>query len=406
MIGAGVVGLCAAHELNERGFDVTVVAGSRPASEAASFGNGGLVVPSHFEPFASPGLLRSGLKMLLSKSSPFGFEKLTPEVFRWGLKFLAAAKSSHVSRCAPVLVKLHLRSRELYETRYRGIECGYERSGELMLCRTQEGFDGERRLGEEAVKLGLTVRVLSRSALKDEEPEVEIDAVGAVGFEDDAHLSPPRFMAGIKDSLNGRFIGSDCTGFTCEAGKIKEVLLDQGDKVEADHFVLAAGSHTSRLAQKLGVSMPLLHGRGYGFTLPKINFPLRSPAILTEGRVAVNPMPDGVRFVGTMELGPGQTPELNKNRIAGMRETITQSYPQLEVAQLEACPVWAGYRACPPDGMPYLGKSTRCANAVIATGHGMMGMSLGPVSGEIVADVIEGKTPCVELDLLNPDRYG
>ncbi len=423
VVGAGIVGLCAADALLRRGFRVTVLERDAKPGAGASYGNGGLVVPSHFEPLAAPGMVMTGLRMLRSKESPFGFSGLPGlEIASWMARFAGAGTKAHVARSAPILRDLNLASRALFEDRFGGLEAGYARKGELMVCRTAAGLDGEARLAREAEHLGLKTRVLDRAELADFERGIAYDAAGAVYFEDDAHLTPPLFMPALRARVlaEGAEIrdGVEVSGFRTKDGRVEAVLLQnererppptlpslKGEELDADEVVLAAGAWTGVLARRLGVRLPLLAGKGYGFTVKAPPAMPEYPAILVDGRVAVTPMADGLRFVGTMELGLPGEPKANEARLRGMRRSIAEAYPAFRDFDFASIPAWAGLRPCPPDGMPYLGRPRGLANVVVATGHGMMGMSLGPVSGELVAQVAAGESPSIPLDLLSPDRY-
>ncbi|RYG37572.1 FAD-dependent oxidoreductase [bacterium] len=409
VIGAGIVGLCAADSLLRRGFRVTVIERDATPGEGCSYGNGGLIVPSHFEPLAAPGMVMTGLRMLRSKESPFGFAGFPGlEMAGWMARFMRSANAGHVERSAPILRDMNLASRALYENRYADVEAGYERLGELMVCRTEAALAGESRLAKEANHLGLKTTVMTRRDLADFDKGIEYDAAGAVYFEDDAHLTPPLFMPALRARViaAGAEVreGVEVKGFRTKDGKIEAALLDGGE-LPADEFVLAAGSWTGKLATKLGLRLPLLAGKGYGFTVKQPPAIPSYPAILVEGRVAVTPMRDGVRFVGTMELGLPGPAVPNESRLRGMRKAIADAYPVYRDFDLTQIPAWSGLRPCAPDGMPYIGRSGRIANAIFATGHGMMGMSLGPVSGEMVAEVAENALPSIPLALLSPDRY-
>ncbi len=408
VVGAGIVGLCAADALLRRGFQVTVLERDAQPGEGCSYGNGGLVVPSHFEPLAAPGMVMTGLKMLRSKESPFGFQGLPGlEMAGWMARFMCAGTKAHVARSAPILRDMNLASRALFEERYGDLEAGYARLGELMVCLSNATLDGEARLAQEADHLGLKTTVLDRAALAAFETGIEIDAAGAVYFEDDAHLTPPLFMPALRARVAaGAEIrdGAEVRGFRTKDGRVEAAQMAEGE-IEADEFVIASGAWSGRLAQTLGLRMPLLAGKGYGFTVPSPPAMPKYPAILVEGRVAVTPMRDGLRFVGTMELGlPGETPT-NDARLRGMRRSIAEAYPAFRDVDLSGIRAWSGLRPCAPDGMPYLGRTRKLANLVVATGHGMMGLSLGPVSGELVAQVAAGESPAIPLGLLSPDRY-
>jgi D-amino-acid dehydrogenase len=303
---------------------------------------------------------------------------------------------------------MNLASRDLFETRFSDIDFGYERTGELMVCRTVAGLESERRLVQAAAQLGLQTQVLGRAELAAFEPGIEYDAEGAVYFQDDAYLTPRLFMDGLRARLISSGVeirdGADVRGFRTGTRGVEAAILSDTE-IAGDEFVLAAGSWTGDLAGMLGIRMPLLGGKGYGFTLTSPPQTPKYPAILTEGRVAITPMSYGIRFVGTMELGSpdhrGPTPA----KLRGMRRTIQEAYPSLREVDLEAMPVWSGFRPCPPDGMPYLGRTKSIVNVTFATGHGMMGMSLGPITGELVSQIVAGDPPSICLDTVRPDRY-
>jgi len=410
VIGAGVVGLCAADALLRKGFRVTVLERDAKPGDGCSYGNGGLVVPSHFEPLAAPGMVAMGLRFLRSKESPFGFSGLPGlEMASWMARFALAGTKAHVERSAPVLRDLNLASRALFEERYGELAGGYERLGELMVCRSAASLAGEAHLAEKAKGLGLKTEVLDRAGLAQFETQIEFDAAGAVYFEDDAHLTPALFMPSLRRSVieAGADVrdGAEVRGFCVKGGKVTTVRLGS-EELAADEVVLAAGAWTGALARLLGLRLPMLAGKGYGFTVPNPPAMPKYPAILVDGRVAVTPMKDGLRFVGTMELGLPSEPTRNEARLRGMRRAIAETYPAFRSIDLTQLPAWAGLRPCPPDGMPYLGRPNRIGNVVIAAGHGMMGMSLGPITGELVAQVANGEPTSVPINLLSPDRYG
>jgi D-amino-acid dehydrogenase len=313
-----------------------------------------------------------------------------------------------VERCAPILRDLNLQSRDLYERWYGDLEGGYARKGELMLCLSESTLAGEVRLAERATRLGLQTEVLTRDELAAFEPGIEIDAVGAVYFEDDAQLTPSAFVPALRERLLSAGVrirdGVEIWGFRMEGSRAIPNVTN--GEVSADQIVIAAGAYSGLLAHRLGMNLPLLAGKGYGFTVADPPARPEYPAILVDGRVAVTPMLDGLRFVGTMELGAPALPEINETRLRGMRRSIERAYPAFRGFDFGSAPVWTGLRPCSPDGMPYLGRSRRHSNVLVATGHGMMGMSLGPVTGEIVAQLIDGEPPAVPLDLMQPDRYG
>lgn len=404
VIGAGVVGLSSAYHLVNRGYEVTVLDQSPAPDEGCSHGNGGIVVPSHFVPLAAPGMIGLGLRMLADPTSPFGFMwPPTLESLGWIARFVRKSTKAHVAASAPLLRDLNLASRAEYErlNLALGADWGFGQKGLLMLCQKSATLEGEAHLARDAAKLGLKAVILTKADLPEYEPEVETNAVGGVWFADDAHLSPSLFMAALRRHLSE-------AGVRIESGvdvtAIRDGEVTAGERSwPADLVVLAAGAWSGELATSLKVRLPMLAGRGYGYTISPPPQRFQRPAILVEARVAVTPMPEGTRFVGTMELGPPRI-EPNPNRIAGMQRSIGEMLPGYATAKPEGDP-WIGLRPCPPDGLPYLGRLKRQPNVIVAAGHAMMGMSLGPITGRLVGELADGESPSIEISLLDPERY-
>ena len=408
IVGAGIVGLSIADDLLEKGFRVTIIERETSEGDGCSYGNGGLVVPSHFVPLAAPGMVAMGLRMMADRGSPFGVEKFDLATLSWMARFALAGTKAHVARSGPILKEMNLASRALFERNVGrfAADAGYEQRGIFMLSRTAAAHDGEAHLADDANRIGLRAKVLSADEVRRMEPDVDMEVAGAVWFEDDAHLSPSRYVSALRRHVvaQGATLktGVEVQAFESEAGVIRAVRTSVG-KVEADEFVLAAGSWSSDLAKSVGLRLPMRAGRGYGFTVPNLPQRMKYPTILTEARVAVTPVPDGIRFVGTMELtGPVVRP--TSPRVDAMRRNIGQYYPKFTEEKLQA-PTWCGLRPCTPDGMPFLGRTGCSKNLVIATGHAMMGFSLGPITGKLVGDLLAGEPSSISLSLLSPDRY-
>jgi D-amino-acid dehydrogenase len=248
--------------------------------------------------------------------------------------------------------------------------------------------------------------VLDAKQIASIDPGIRIEAVGGVHYVADCHFSPAVFMRALSRKLSEmkvQFVRARAQRLDVHEGRI-EKLETQGEQIGADEFVLAAGAWSSRLAAQVGVRLPLQAGKGYSFEVP--NPPERPTicAILMEGRVAVTPMPEGVRFGGTMEIGPADD-GVDARRVQGIREAVPHYYPAFRGFDLSASPPSLGLRPCTPDGLPYIGRSTRYPNLVIATGHAMMGMSLGPITGQIVGDIVANRPGAIPLDLLRPERF-
>ena len=193
------------------------------------------------------------------------------------------------------------------------------------------------------------------------------------------------------------------TGWSTGEGRITALRTSQGE-IEPGEVVLSGGSWSAQLAAQLGLNIPIQPGKGYSITLSN---PREKPsicAIFTEARVAVTPMGTPLRFGGTMEMA-GLDESINSVRVQGIIKSVPQYYPEFRVDDFRGLPVWHGLRPCAPDGLPYIGRTRRWSNLLLATGHAMMGVSLAPVTGLLIGDLLSGEKPRIALDLVNPDRF-
>ena len=410
ILGGGIIGLCSAYELNRRGFDVTVVERMGRDHLGCSHGNAGMIVPSHFIPLAAPGMIAMGLRMMPNPKSPFAFHmSLKPSLLRWVLQFARSANPKHVEAASPVLRDLSLASRAAFEsmTETFGGELGFTKLGLLMLCREQATLDEEAHEAEQANALGLHANVVAGDALAALDPTITMRAAGAIHFVDDCHASPHAFMDLLRDVVlaTGVRIVYDCevNVIRKSASRINAIEAANGS-FEADEFVLATGSWSEAIARQLGLRLPVQPGKGYSMTVKN---PVQLPqlcSILTEARVAVTPMNGALRFGGTMEIGASEH-GVNRNRVQGIIDSIPGFFPAFADQDFSKEPVWSGLRPCSPDGVPYIGRTRAVENLTIATGHAMMGFSLGPITGKLVSEIIAGDAPTISTKLLDPDRF-
>jgi D-amino-acid dehydrogenase len=410
IVGGGIIGLCAAWYCIARGWRVTVIDRHAAERDGCSYGNAGMIVPSHFVPLAAPGMVAQGLKWMGSPASPFYVQpRFSPDLLRWGVRFWRACTRQHVERAAPLLRDLHLASRACYEQLADAWsnDFGLVRKGLLMLCHTARGFAEETRAAERAVRLGVAAEVLDAAATAALDPEVSMDVCGAVYYPRDCHLAPQRLMA----VLQARLIADGCEfqwqaevqGFERCGRRVAQVRTSHGD-FAADGVVLAGGIWSAALARGLRLSLPMQAGKGYSLTLSR---PPQMPAlcaILSEARVAVTPLGSALRFGGTMEMS-GLNETIYPARVHGIVASALRYYPRFCERDFAGITPWCGLRPCSPDGLPFLGRPAQFDNLVVATGHAMMGLSLAPITGRIVARLLAGEPPQFDLGLLAPDRY-
>jgi D-amino-acid dehydrogenase len=406
ILGAGVIGLSCALACARRGMKVSVIERQAAARRGCSFGNAGMVVPSHFLPLAVPGMVWRGLRWMGDPESPF-YIKPRPDLglIDWGLRFWRAATRERAAAAAVVLRDLGLLSRAEFEG--LGLEFGLVKRGLLMLCKEQASLDEEGHTAEMSVGLGIPAQVLDAGATAALDPGITMDVRGSVYYPMDCHLSPERLVAAMEEELvrlGAEFLwGLEVVGFRGERGMLRAVVTGGGE-IEADEFVLSGGVWSTGLVKGLGLRLPMQAGKGYSLTLERPRELPELCSICTEARLAVTPMGGALRIGGTMEMA-GIDESISRRRVRGIVRAVPEYFPMFREEDFEGVVPWSGLRPVSPDGLPYLGRSGRCANLIVATGHAMMGLSLAPGTGRIVAELVSGEVPTVGIGLLSPDRY-
>jgi len=410
IIGGGVIGLCSAYYLQQAGHQVTVIDQGDFAT-GCSFGNAGMVVPSHFIPLASPGVIAKGLKWMFQSSSPFFIKpRLNLSLIQWLWQFYKACHPDRVQAAMPILRDLNQASKELYhELNERlGLAFDYEAKGLMMLYRSAKGEQEELSTAATANQMGVEAKALTPAEVQQLEPNTRVNSLGGVLYPGDAHLSPHQFMFALISDLeqNGvTFIPqTQVKSWQTNKGKITHLLSQDGKKIEVDQVVLAAGSWSEKLLRGLDIKMPIQDGKGYSITLSEPSNRPTLPSILSEDKVAITPMGKDLRFGGTLELG-GMNTTVNPKRVQGILAALPQYYPDVTIPKQDSLDIWVGFRPCSPDGLPYMGPSRKISNLVIAGGHAMMGLSLGPITGKLVAEIIDERKPSIKLSLLHPERF-
>jgi D-amino-acid dehydrogenase len=408
IMGGGVIGLCSAYYALKRGFAVTVIEREQPGGDNCSMGNAGMIVPSHFTPLAAPGMLAKGLRWMFDPRSPFFVRpRIDLSLARWGWLFYRHSTAAHVAASRELLRDLNLESRRLFAELATQDDFGLVQRGLLMLCRTEKGLEEEARVAEEAREIGLRADLLDRRETADADPDCAMSVAGAVYFRDDCHLDPARFVEVMRRrvvSLGGVIESGVEIGRLESAGGRVVAAMGGGRRFEGSDFVVAGGSWSARLLGSLGLRLPLQPGKGYSLTLPNPPQLPRLCSIFAEDKVAVTPMGGSLRFGGTMEVG-GLDLAVDPKRVEGIVRSVPRYFPGFSESDFVGVAPWAGLRPVSPDGIPYLGRVKHLPNLLINTGHAMMGLSLGPVSGRLAADLLAGDTLFRPIDAMAPGRF-
>lgn len=411
VVGAGVVGLFSALHALRRGFDVTIVDRDADGHRGCSYGNAGMIVPSHFVPLAAPGMVRLGLRWMMDPASPFHVKpRLSADFASWAWRFFRSSTDAHVQRAAPLLRDLAMASRACYEAlaAESGEGFGLSRKGMLLVCRTAHALDEESRVAEHARSLGIPADALDARGAVAFDPLLRDDIAGAIRYPMDGHLDPDRLMRWLKTRVvaeGARVLrDTEVTGFSSDGATLRAAKTKAGD-IDGDAFVLSSGVWSPALARSLALSIPIEAGKGYSVTVQKPKAFGSHCAILSEARVAVTPMGDRLRVGGTMQLA-GLDTRIDERRVRALVDALPRYFKGIDRDALASATPWAGLRPCTPDGLPYLGRTRRYANLVIAAGHAMMGVSLGAVTGRTVGQLLAGEPPPFDMALLSPDRFG
>ncbi|WP_047247338.1 NAD(P)/FAD-dependent oxidoreductase [Maribacter thermophilus] len=408
VVGGGVIGLCSAYYLHKNGHEVTVLEKTK-GGMGASFVNAGYLTPSHIIPLAAPGVITKGLSMMMDSKSPFYIKpRWDFDFFKWAWSFYTSSTKEKVVKAAPVLKDINLLSSGLYDEIRNSGDLGefhLEKKGLLMLYQTEVSEEEEKGVANKAKQLGLEVGTLDKDQLKALHGNTEVVANGAVHYHCDAHSTPNVFMKKMYEYLKHAGVNiiyeEEVDGFDITDGKINAVRT-KNHTYKADNVVLASGSWSGNLAKKLGINLQVQGGKGYCINVHRPTG-IEYPAILMEAKVAVTPMDGFTRFAGTMEFS-GVDYKIDKGRVQAIADAVHKYYPQIRITEEEINNAECGLRPVSPDGLPYIGRSNSLNNLYVATGHAMMGWSLGPATGKLISEIVDDKETSMNIDAFDPHR--
>ncbi len=409
VVGGGVIGVCAAHYLALSGRSVALVERGDICA-GASYGNSGLLVPSHAVPLAAPGVMFKGIKWMFNSESPFYIKpRWDLDLASWLWRFRGSCTKGHVARAAPLIRDLSLASLQLYEelAAIEDLDFGFQQYGLLALCNSAEGLEQLCEEVDTLSSIGLEAVLLSPKEAAEREPNVHLNIRGAAYYAQDAHLTPDLLVRGLARNLASRGVGlwtqTEVLDFEVAGERVQTVVTTKGDFCPRE-IVIAGGSWSADMGRRLGLRLPIQPAKGYHVTFKNPPRCPRTPMILTEAKVGVGPMVDKLRFAGTLELA-GLNMDINRRRVDAILRAIPQYMPELRPGQMELMEVWRGLRPCTPDGLPFVGRPKKLTNVIVAAGHAMIGVSLGPVTGKLVAQLIADENPSIDLSALDVDRF-
>lgn len=396
VVGGGIVGLCVAHALHQRGMYVVVVDKGK-IGVGASAGNAGMIVPSHIVPLSAPGVVAKGLRWALQRDSPFRIKpRLDLHFLRWLWRFRRHATHAHMYHSIPVLRDMSLASVDLFDMWHaNGLAgFGWGHAGLWMLFNTAKGRQENVELANLAQEAGLAAEVYDADGVHARDPHHTVPLTGGVLYPQDAVVDPGALMRALRQYLESQGVvcleDISVTGFQRQHKKIQGVETAHGT-IQAQEVILAAGAWMPRLCHQLGFHIPVEAAKGYSVTLPSSGPLPTIPAILTEAKVTVTPLGNQIRFAGTLELA-GLDDSVDARRARSILRAVPSYIPDFNADTYNTSTMWSGFRPCSPDGLPIIGRVPTWANLSVATGHGMMGVTLAPVTGHLVGQLLMGET--------------
>ena len=410
VIGAGMVGIAAASFLQRDGHKVFVLDPGAPG-EGTSFGNAGCLNGSSVVPMSMPGTIRNVPGWLLDPLGPLAIRwRYLPIVAPWLVRFIRAGAPERVKAQARALRGLLAPSIEtlLPLARDAGVADLIHRKGHLWAYRTEESHRKDQAAWQLRRDNGVIVTELDVDQLRQTEPALSREFTRGILVEENGHLgNPHRMVQGLAGQFRrngGEIHVARATGFALEGGRLKAIRTDHGD-LPCEAAVVAAGAWSKPLAAELGDAVPLETERGYHIMIRDPEALPHLPLADADGKFVATPMETGLRFAGTVELaGLDAPPDWRRARILleqGRRllPGLKESYPE------ERLSLWMGHRPSLPDSLPCLGPSARSPDVIYAFGHGHVGMAASPMTGKLVADLVTGRAPSIDITPFHAGRF-
>lgn len=412
VLGSGVIGVTSAYFLARAGHEVEVLERRNAPAMETSFANAGEISPGYASPWAGPGMPVKALKWLFTKHSPLIIRpSFDPAMWLWILKMLRNCTSARYALNKSRMVPVAEYSRDVLRNlrAETGIAYDERAQGTLQLFREQKQVDGAADDVAVLKALGVPYEVLDAGGCIAAEPglaEVREKIAGGLRLPQDetgdCHLFTQR-LAVLAGQLGATFrFGTTIEGLERSGNRIDAIRTGNGP-VKADTYVMALGSFSTRLAATLGIRLPVYPVKGYSITVPIVNAAAAPVSTVMDEsyKVAITRLGDRIRVGGTAELS-GFNGRLHPARRATLELSVRGLFPS--AADFREVSFWSGLRPMTPDGTPVIG-ATRYDNLYVNTGHGTLGWTMACGSGRIIADVISGRKPDIDISDLGLSRY-
>lgn len=406
IVGAGIIGTSIGAELARRGAKVCVI-DKGTIGKGCSYGNAGWLTPCFSMPLPMPGMLLKSMKWMMNPEGPLYIKpSLSLDLAHWLYSFMKAMNESQARRAVECLVVLSQKSLIEYEKlsqKYPDIH--YRQKGLLMVSKTPAGVAAAVEELNYVKELGVPGKVLNADDIRMMEPALKSPLLGGVYFNNEAMAEPFAVVNALAQEIlthGGEILeNAELTDLEISGNKVTGVRTTSG-LIKANQVIMATGSWSKDLAKKLRLRVPILGGKGYALIVPPLDIQPQHPMMLVEKKIAITPRKNSLRIAGTLEL-VDQDFSITQRRVEAIKKGAREFLNLPEELKVEE--LWAGLRPCTPDGVPLIGYHAKITNLMMAVGHQMLGLQSGTGTGLLVADLVEGKIPFVDMKVLDANRF-
>ncbi|MFP6763788.1 MAG: FAD-dependent oxidoreductase [Planctomycetaceae bacterium] len=408
VVGAGIVGIACAHYLSRAGFRVTVIDQGTVAG-ACSHGNCGYICPSHVLPLTEPGAIGMAVRSLFNPRAPFRVKpRFSPALWTWMWQFARRCTQQQVRMAGKHLQTILDASLDEYRQLIpqQSLDCEWKEDGLLYVLQTDHGMESFAKTDQLLTgEFGVTARRIEGAELPAFEPGLQPSLAGAFHYPGDTSVRPDRLNRAWADQLRREGVQflehCELQSVRKSAGRVTGLKTTQGD-LPAGQIVFALGAWSSRWSAELGCRIPVQPGKGYSLTMPRPEACPRYPILFPEHKIGVSPFDGGFRLGSMMEFS-GYDTSIPERRIQQLRDSAR---PYL-VASVDAVAedTWYGWRPMTWDSLPVIGPVPGLQNACLATGHNMLGLSLAPSTGKLVAELLTGNPTHIDPTPYSPERF-